>query len=73
MDDLTIMVKLLENAGFLIKGVSEASKIKLKEQQGGFFSMLLGTLGTILLRNNFAIKGVVRGGHGVNMSRWRNK
>ena len=41
--------KYLKESGLLIKGVNETIKIAPKEQKGGFFSMLLGTLGTSLL------------------------
>ena len=37
---------------------------KTKEQKGGFLSMLLGTLGAILLGNLLAGKGIERAGSG---------
>ena len=42
--------------------VSETVKIEAKEQKGGFFNMLLGTLGARLLGSTLAGKGVVRAG-----------
>ena len=45
------IIKSLENAGLLIKGISEAIKNEAKEQKYGFRGMLLGTLGAGLLRN----------------------
>ena len=49
MDYIIKIVKSLEDAGLLIKGVSETIKNEAKEQRGGFFGMLLGTLGFNLL------------------------
>ena len=51
MNDILKIVKSLEESGLFIKGVSETVKNEAKEQKGGFLSMLLGTLGTNLLRN----------------------
>ena len=44
MDDIMKMVKSLEKFGLLIKRVSKTIKNDAKEQNRGFFSMLLGTL-----------------------------
>ena len=38
------IVKSLEESGFLIKGVNETIKNEIKEQKGGFFTVLLCTL-----------------------------
>ena len=43
MDNLIKIVKSVENNGILIKGVTETVQNKIKEQKGGFLSMLLGT------------------------------
>ena len=51
MDNIMKIVKYLKESGLLIKGVSEAIENEAKEQRGGFFDMLLGTLGAILLGN----------------------
>ena len=45
MNDIIKIVKSLEESSLLIKGVSETNKNEAKEQKGGFFGMLLGTLG----------------------------
>ena len=45
MDDIMKMIKSLEESGLLLKGVSKTIKNELKEQKGGFLSMLLCTLG----------------------------
>ena len=51
MKDLIKIVKFLEDPGLLLKGVTETVQDKVKEQNGGFLSMLLGTLGASLLGN----------------------
>ena len=53
----------------LLKGVSETVQNEVKEQKGGFLSMLLGTLGASLLRNILAGTGVNRAGKGVIATR----
>ena len=60
MNDIMKIVKSFEDFVLLIKVVSEAITNKVKEQKGGFFGMLLRTLGTSLLGNMFARKGVLR-------------
>ena len=54
------IVKSLEDSGLLMKGVSETIQNEVKEQKGGFLNMLLGTLGSSLLVNMLAGKGIVR-------------
>ena len=43
MQDLLKIVKSLEDSGLLLIGITETLKNKVKEQKGGFVSMLLGT------------------------------
>ena len=62
--DIPKIVKSLEGSGLLLKRVSETIKNEAKEQRGGFFSILLGTLGASLLGNMLAGKGVIRAGAG---------
>ena len=59
-----ILKDSLEDSGLLLEGVSETIKNEAKEQKGGFISMLVGTLGTSLLGNMLAGKGVIRAGEG---------
>ena len=47
--DIIKIIKSLEDSGLLIEGVSKTVQNEVKEQKGGFLSMLLGTLGAILL------------------------
>ena len=54
----------LEESGLLLKGVSEKITNESKEQKGGFLSMILGTLGSILLGNLLTGKGTIRSGQG---------
>ena len=49
MEDLIKIVKSLEDSGLLLKGVIELVQIEVKEQKGGFLSILLGTLCVSLL------------------------
>ena len=56
MKDIIKIVKYLEDSGLLLKKVSELIQNEVKEQEGGFVSMLLGTLGVILLGNILAGK-----------------
>ena len=70
MKDIMKIIKALENSDILLKGVSKAIKNKTKEQRGGFLSMVLGTLGAILLGNLLTGgKGIVREGEGSVASR----
>ena len=52
MEEISKIVKSLEDSGLLFQGVSETRKDEAKEQNGGFLSMLLCTLGARLLRNS---------------------
>ena len=54
MKDIIKIVKTLEDSSLLPEGVSETVQNKVKEQRGGFLSMLLGTLGASLLGNILA-------------------
>ena len=51
MEDLTKIVKSLDDSGLLLKRVTESVQNEVKEQKSGFFSTLLGTLGSNLLGN----------------------
>ena len=66
MNDIIKIVKSLEDSGVILKGVSETIKHEVKEQRGGFLSMLLGTLGASLLGNSLTGgKGVTRASEGI--------
>ena len=65
IEDLIKIVKSLEDSGLLLKGVTESVQNEIKEQKGGFLSMLLGTLGASLLGNLLTAKGIHRAGEGV--------
>ena len=53
------IVKSYEESGLLIKGVSETTENQAKQQEEGFLSMLLGTVGATLL-GNLLIRGTIR-------------
>ena len=52
----------------MLNGVTETVQIEVKEQKGGFLSMLLGTLGASLLGNLLTGRGVIAKsqGRGIN-------
>ena len=58
MEDIVKIVKSLEDSGLFLKGITETVQNEVKEQKGGFITLLLGTLGASLLGNNLAGKGV---------------
>ena len=64
MQDIFNMVKSLEDSGLLLDGITKTVKNEVKEQKGGFLSMLLGTLGASLSGNMLAGKGIIRAGEG---------
>ena len=51
MNDVMKIVQALEDSNIILKRVTETVKNETKEQKGGLLSMLLGTLGAILLGN----------------------
>ena len=59
MDGIIRIVKLLENLNALTDGVSETVKLRIKEQEGGFLGMLLGTLGASMFGNMLTGKGLI--------------
>ena len=69
MQDIIKIIKELEKSGILLKGVSKTIENEIKEQRGGFLSMLLGTLGASLLGNLLTGKGIMRAGEGNIVSR----
>ena len=87
MEDIIKIVKSLGDSGLLLKGVTETVQNEVKDQKGGFISMLLGTLGASLLGNissgrgvnkkgrgiNRAGEGIVRAGEGIVRAGYRNK
>ena len=66
MDDLIKIVKSLEDSSLLLKGITRSVQNEIKEQKGGFFSMLLGSLGASLLGNLLTGKGANKKGKGIH-------
>ena len=62
MEDIIKIVKSLEDSGLLLKGVTKTVQNEVKEQKGGFLSMLLGTLSASLLGNLLTGRGLNRAG-----------
>ena len=59
INDIIKIIKSLEGSGLLLKGVTETVQNEVKEQKGGFLSMLLGTLDASLLGNLLTGKGAI--------------
>ena len=75
MKDIIKIVKSLEDSGLLLKGVTETIQNEVKEQNSGFLSMSLGTLGASLLGNILSGRGInkkgkeiIRAGEGATKS-----
>ena len=64
MNDVIKIVEVLEVSNILLKGITKIIKNEKKEQNIGFLSMLLGTLGDSLLQNLPSGKGIIRAGYG---------
>ena len=62
LNDLIKIVTALEEHDILLKGTSKTIKNNTKKQEGGFLSMLLGTLGASLLGNLLTGKRLYRTG-----------
>ena len=69
MEDIIEIVQALEDSGLLLKGVSETVQNEVKEQKGGFLSMVLGALGASLLENLLTGKGIYRLGKDKGINR----
>ena len=67
-DDFMEIVKSLKDSGLLLKGVTETVQNEVKEEKGGFVSMLLGTLGASLFWNILTGRGAIAKiqGRGIN-------
>ena len=73
MKDIIRTAKSLEDSYLLLKGVNKTIQNEAKEQKGGFLSMLLVTLGTSLIGNILASKGINRAREGVIRAGYGNK
>ena len=69
LKEIIKIVKSLEDSGLLLKGVIETVQNEVKEQKGGFLSMLLGTLGAGFLGNLLTGKGIYKAGKGKGINR----
>ena len=68
MNDIMKIVQSLGDSNTLLKGVTKTIENEIKEQKGGFLSILLGTLSASLLGNSLTGKGIVRAGSGYPLS-----
>ena len=64
MEDIIKIVKYLDDSGLMLKGVTETVQNEVKEQNWGFISMLVGTLGASLLGNILVGKRINGAGKG---------
>ena len=62
IEDIIKIIKSLEDSSLLLKGITETVQNEVKEQKGGFLSILLGTLGASLLGNLLKGKGAIATG-----------
>ena len=69
MKDIIKIVKSVKDSGVLLDEVTETVQNEVKEQKGGFLSMLLGTLGASLLGNLLTGKGIYRAGKNKGINR----
>ena len=69
IEDIIKIVKSLDDSGLLLERAPKSVQNEVKEQKGGFLSMLLGTLGASLLENLLTGNGIYRArkGKGVLM------
>ena len=65
MEDISKVVKYLEDSDLLLKGVTETVQNRVKDQKGRFLRMLLGILGASLLGNILTGQGINRAGEGI--------
>ena len=65
MQDISKIIKELENSDILLKVVSKTIENEIREQRGRFLSMLLGTLGASLLGNLLTGKCIKEKGKGI--------
>ena len=63
------IIKSLKDSSLLLKKVTETVQNEVKEQKGGFFSILLGTLGASLSGNTLTGRGIYRAGKGTGINR----
>ena len=69
MKQKILLKQPLEDSGLLIEGLTKTVQNEVKEQKGEFLSMLLGTLGAILLGNLLTGKGIYRAGKDKEINR----
>ena len=69
INDIIKIVKSLKDSDLLLKGVTKAVQIEVREQKGGFLSMLLGTLSASLLGNILTGQGTIAKSQGPGVNR----
>ena len=61
-EDIIKIAKSLEHSGLLLKGATETTQKEVREQNGRFFSILLGKLVASFLGNLLTDKGTIGAG-----------
>ena len=64
-ENVTKIVKSIEQAGLLIKVIIETIKNSAKEQKGGLLGMFLGALAASMLGSALTRRRVLRAGEGI--------
>ena len=72
IEDIIKIVKSLEDSALLLKTVTETVQNEVKQQKGGFLSMLLSTLVASLSGNILTGWGINRAGKGVLRAAYGN-
>ena len=68
LNDLIKAITALEEHDILLEGTNKSTENEIKKQEGGFLTMLLGTLGASLLENLMTGKSLYRTGKGMYRS-----
>ena len=60
MNDIIMIIKLLQDSGVLIDGVTETVKHEIKKQEDGFLGALLAPLAASLVQlvNSLVVRGI---------------
>ena len=69
IDSIIKIIKSLEDSGLLLEEVTKTVQNEVKEQNGGFFSMLISTLCASILGNLLTRKEIYRAGKGNGINR----
>ena len=63
-EEMEDIMKIVEESGLLIKGISDTIKNEAKKEMEGFLPILLGALAASMLRSTLTGRGVIRADEG---------